>query len=93
MELANAVKERDCITSFLYGLKSQESKKKYPQRLKVFLRFLGIEGDVREQAGPELLKRARENPLLLEDKLMEFIEFQKARMMRERKSPATIANY
>ena len=38
------------LTVFDYALKSPESKRQYPNRLKVFLDFLKIDGDLRKQA-------------------------------------------
>ena len=57
----------DPMTGFLYALRSPISKKKYPQRLRVFLRFLGFNG-VFEDDALEFLKKAREDPEWAEDK-------------------------
>jgi hypothetical protein len=51
----------DPIAGFLYALRSPISKKKYPQRLRVFLRFLGFNGVFKDDA-LEFLKKAREDP-------------------------------
>jgi hypothetical protein len=37
------------LTVFEYALKSPESKRQYPKRLKVFLDFLKIDGDLEKQ--------------------------------------------
>jgi len=57
---------------FLYALRSPISKKKYPQRRRVFLRFLGFYGVFKDDA-IEFLKKARENPEWVEDNLMQFV--------------------
>ena len=40
----------DPMVSFTYGLKSAESRRRYRRRLKVFLDFLNLEGDLSDQA-------------------------------------------
>jgi hypothetical protein len=42
--------ENDPLVSFTYGLKSKESRRQYPRRLKVFLNFLKFQGSLIEQA-------------------------------------------
>jgi hypothetical protein len=82
----------DPMASFLYALKSPISKKKYPQRLRVFLRFLGFNGVFKDDA-LVFLKKAREDPEWVEDKLMQFISSQIERLNRGEMSAATISNY
>ena len=82
----------DPMTGFLYALRSPISKKKYPQRLRVFLRFLGFNG-VFEDDALEFLKKAREDPEWAEDKLMQFISSQIERLNRGEIAAATISNY
>ena len=65
------------MAGFLYALRSPISKKKYPQRLRVFLRFLGFKEDALE-----FLEKAREDPEWVEDKLMQFISSQIERLNR-----------
>jgi intergrase/recombinase len=52
---------QDPMACFLYALQSPISKKKYPQRFRVFLRFLGYNGVLREDA-LEFLKKAMVDP-------------------------------
>jgi hypothetical protein len=42
--------EQDSILNLIYGLKSADAKRQYPRRLKAFLDFLKLEGDLEEQA-------------------------------------------
>ena len=35
---------------FVYALRAPETKRQYPKRLKVFMDFVRLEGDVRQQA-------------------------------------------
>ncbi|MGA9317364.1 MAG: hypothetical protein WBV84_04850 [Nitrososphaeraceae archaeon] len=69
-----------------------ETKRQYPRRLKVFLDYLGIEGDLRDQA-KKFLSNALDNPQWAQRSLMEFISFQKGRVENGQISPSTIANY
>jgi hypothetical protein len=80
------------MAGFLYALKSPISKKKYPQRFRVFLRFLGFNGVFKDDA-LEFLNKAREDPEWVEDKLMQFISSQIERLNRGEIAAATISNY
>ena len=84
--------ERDPMTVFLYALKSPDSKKKYPQRFKMFLDFLGLEGTLQETA-LAFVKKAREDPQWVENRLIDFIIFQEERVNRGQISSSTIPNY
>jgi hypothetical protein len=84
--------EFDPLVSFTYGLKSIESKRQYPRRLKVFLDFLKFQGSVIEQAR-EFWLSAKSNPRWVEDNLMKFITIQNERANSGEISPSTIPNY
>ena len=77
------------MACFLYALQSPISKKKYPQRFRVFIRFLGYNGD----DALEFLKKAREDPAWVENKLIQFITSQIERLNQGKIAAATIANY
>jgi hypothetical protein len=49
------------ILSTSYGLKSADVKRQYPRRLKVFLDFLNLEGDLEKQAH-DFMTKAKVNP-------------------------------
>jgi len=85
-------KEYDPLTYFTYGLKASESRRQYPRRLKVFLDFLKLEGNLTEQAKSFWLK-ARKDPRWSEDKLMQFIMAQKERVESGEISASTVPNY
>jgi hypothetical protein len=38
------------MTVFTYALKAPESRRQYPRRLKIFLDYLRLEGNLKEQA-------------------------------------------
>ncbi|SRR6266540_375294 len=84
--------ENDPLVSFTYGLKSKESTRQYPQRLKVFLDFLKFQGSLIEQA-TEFWLSAKNNPRWTEDSLMKFITLQNERADSGDISPSTIPNY
>ncbi|MGA8085019.1 MAG: hypothetical protein WB988_24460 [Candidatus Nitrosopolaris sp.] len=46
------------LDSFMYALKSSESRRQYPRRLKLFFDFIGLIGALSEQA-TEFLKRSK----------------------------------
>ncbi len=51
----------DPLTIFLYALRAPETKRQYPKRLKVFLDYLGLGGNLHEQA-KQFLTKAKQNP-------------------------------
>jgi len=71
----------DPMAVFSYALKSKHSKRKYPQRFKTFLTFLGYNGLLKDDA-TDFIKKARENQELVEDRLMQFISSQIDRVNR-----------
>lgn len=77
---------------FVYGLKSPDSKRKYPRMFKLFLDYLGLDGELRDDA-IEFLKRAKESPEWVEDRLVSFINSQSERADRGEIRAATIQNY
>jgi hypothetical protein len=66
--------EENPISAMLFALKSPESRRQYPQRLKVFMDFAGLDGDIVQQS-KILLKKAFEDPKWLENTIISFIQF------------------
>jgi integrase len=83
---------QDPLMIFKYALKSSESQRQYPGRLKVFLDYLGLGGTIDEQT-KDFAEKARNNPQWLQDSLMKFIVHQKERVSRKEISEGTIGNY
>jgi integrase len=83
---------QDPLHVFKYALNAPESQRQYPQRLKVFLDFLGIKGDLQHQAR-KFVKMAKDNPKWFQESFMNFILFQKERVIRKEISEGTIGNY
>ena len=71
-------RNKNPMTIFTYALKAPESKRQYPRRLKIFLDYLRLEGNLEEHA-EQFYSKAIENPRWAEDALMNFISYQKER--------------
>src|SRR5919112_2557487 len=85
-------RNKNPMTIFTYGVKAPESKRQYPRRLKIFLDYLRLEGNLGEQA-EQFYSKAIENPQWAEDALMDFISYQKERSKKGEISVSTIPNY
>ena len=78
---------------FIYALKSPETRRQYPSRLKVFLDFLDTGGISLDEQALQLLGKASEDARWFEDKFMDFIDFQQGRVRKGEISESTIRNY
>jgi hypothetical protein len=78
------------MTRFMYALKSPETRRQYPSRLKV---FLDIGGTSLDEQALQLLRKASEDALWFEDRFMDFIDFQLGRVRKGEISESTIKNY
>jgi hypothetical protein len=76
----------------MYALKAEESRRQYPQRFKMFLDYLKLEGALEKQA-KQFLSKARNDIQWAEENFMRFIDFQKERVKRGDISESTISNY
>ncbi len=76
----------------MYSLKAEESRRQYPQRFKMFLDYLELEGALEKQA-KQFLSKARNDIQWAEENFMRFIDFQKGRVKRGDISESTISNY
>jgi hypothetical protein len=80
------------MTIFMYALKAPDTRRQYPQRFKMFLDYLKLEGALEKQAR-YFLSKARNNPQWAEESFMRFIGFQIERVKRGEISESTISNY
>jgi hypothetical protein len=82
------------LTSFIYALKSPESQRLYPGRLKLFFNFYGLPGTLEEQAAL-FLKQAKENgPQWVQDRIIRFLDYHKKRVLQRKElSAGTLHNY
>jgi hypothetical protein len=80
------------MSVFTYALKAPESRRQYPRRLKIFLDYLRLEGNIEQQAEQFYLS-AIGNHAWVEEALMSFIAFEKERSKNGEISNSTIPNY
>ena len=59
----------------MYALKAPDTRRQYPQRFKMLLDYLELEGALEKQAR-HFLSKARNNPQWSEENFMRFIGFQ-----------------
>ncbi|HEY6536981.1 MAG TPA: hypothetical protein VIY08_14485 [Candidatus Nitrosocosmicus sp.] len=78
---------------FMYSIKSPETKKRYPNRLKTFLDYIQIPGKDIEERLVNLYNKAKENPQWLQNSFMNFMIFQKERVINGEIEASTIFNY
>ena len=64
---------------FIYALKAPETKRQYPKRLEVFLDYLKLEGNTIEEKANKFYEFALGNPKAFQNRLLNYIEFQKKR--------------
>jgi hypothetical protein len=84
---------RNHMRRFMYALKSPETRRQYPRRLKVFLDFLGTGCASLDEQALLLLDKVAKDPRWFEDRFMDFIGFQLARVSSGEISESTIPNY
>lgn len=87
-----AIEDEDPMSVFLYALKAPESRRQYPQRLRIFLDYLKIEGPIGRQTR-EFLAKAKTNPAWVQSTIMKFVAYQKERVHNGEISSSTISNY
>jgi hypothetical protein len=80
------------LSEFMYSLKAPETRRQWPQRLKMFFDFLKIEGDLDHQSKC-FADKARKDPQWAQESFMQFISFQNERVKDGKISPATVPNY
>src|SRR5215213_1241910 len=85
------------LAMFMYALKAPESKRQYPKRLKVFLDFLTSKNELScsdlENQCLEFMTKSQTNPKWANNKLMDFVLYQKERVYKNQIVYATIRNY
>lgn len=82
----------DPLQQFTYALRAPETKRQYPRRLKVFMDFVNLEGDLKQQT--RILKeRIQNDRIWFKVSLIKFFEFQKERARRNDIAYSTISNY
>ena len=86
--------QKDAYSAFEYALKAPETKRQWPRRLDVFLTYLQLEGkDVKERTNTLYDLIQDEGTMLLESHVIDFISFQKQRVINKEITDTTINNY
>ncbi|HJT83168.1 MAG TPA: hypothetical protein VJ697_01680, partial [Nitrososphaeraceae archaeon] len=87
----------DPYESFLYALKSSETKRQYPKRLKVVFDYLVSINELKEtlleNQCKEVVSKTLQNPHWLTSGIMKFIMFQNERIKRKEIVAITAFNY
>jgi hypothetical protein len=78
---------------FMYAIKSPETKKRYPDRFKAFLDYIQIPGNDIEERLVDFYNEAKQNLPWLQKSLINFIIFQKERVLNGEIAASTISNY
>lgn len=81
----------DPLQHFSYALRVPETKRQYPKRLKMFMDFVHIEGDLKQQAKTLKVKITKDPDGL--KYLIRFFEYQKERSRKNDIAFSTISNY
>lgn len=80
------------MAAFLYALKSPESRRQNPKRLKMLYDFIGLVEPLENQA-LEFVKRAKGDSKWAYDSFVQFISYQKQRVAKGDIAASTISNY
>ena len=93
----NLLDQENPLEMFMYALKAPESKRQYPKRLKVFFDFLTSKkeltnSDLQNQC-IEFITKSQTDPKWANNKLMDFVLYQKERVYTNEIVYATIRNY
>ena len=91
------LEQENPLPMFMYALKAPESKRQYPKRLKVFLDFLTLKNELSsldlENQCIEFMAKSHTDSKWANNKLMEFVLYQKERVYKDQIVYATIRNY
>jgi integrase len=94
-QLNKSIPDDHPLALFLSMLGSPESKRQYPKRLQTFFAFLGLQGEIHDQA-LAFVKQFKNKDIDGEDlerQLLRFAAYQKERVGKGEISPSTVPNY
>jgi hypothetical protein len=83
------------LNSFIYALRSPESQKEYPRRLRLFFNFLGLPGSIEDQAEIFLDKATRQqqqNPQWVQESIISFVSYLRKRVSVDKDLAASTLN-
>jgi hypothetical protein len=81
------------LSQFLYALKAPETKRQWPNTLKVVFDFLGLAEGLDDQAKQFITLCKEENMATVQQTVIEFISYQILRSQKGEISLSTIPNY
>lgn len=81
------------LSQFIYALKAPETKRQWPNRLKVVFDFLGFSGNLDEQAKHFMILCKEESMTMVQEKIIKFISYEIQRSQKGEISLSTIPNY
>ena len=82
------------LDSFLYALKSEESKRQYPQRLRLFFNFLKIEGETVEEQATAFLEMVKtKGNQWVKDCVVQYIGYQRQQIAKKALTAGTLGTY
>jgi hypothetical protein len=64
------------LSQFLYALKAPETKRQWPNRMRVVFIFLGFHGNLDEQAGQFMVLCKEGSMPLVQDRIIKFISYE-----------------
>ena len=73
----------------MYALKSSESRRQYPKRLKMLFDYLKLSGSIDEQAKEFLYKTKEKDIHWAQDSILIFLDFHKERVRRKELAAGT----
>ena len=92
--MVRALAKTSPYNSFMFGLKAEETRRQWPKRLDVFLKFLELDGNTIEERTNQFFSHIKkEGDEWLQNQLLEFIESQKERVSQGTISDSTVINY
>jgi hypothetical protein len=87
--LANLDRQTTPVEFAFSYIKSPSTKKQYPQRLKLFFDYIGVQGNSMEEQGRAFLAQAKSTKYWAEDNVLRFLLFQKERVEKKKELAAT----
>jgi hypothetical protein len=77
----------------MYALKSSESRRQYPKRLKMLFDYLKLHGSLEEQGKQFLDSTVLKGTQWAQDSIMIFLDFHKERVRKKELAAGTLKNY
>jgi hypothetical protein len=98
-EIAERQRQETPVSYAFSFLNNPETQRQYPRRLKLLFDCIGLnttvvgEKDPLEAQGRAFMNKTRKNPQWAQDKIIEFVNFQKLRVQRKELAAGTLNKY